>query len=83
MPRPTVHYIQSRSKYWYLFDEPLIVHYDAGDCDLVTGRTKDEDLYKALYDLSQCDDRIKDGDIIAKPSGKHYAQMFSYHLMKL
>ena len=44
-------------------DTMLIVRYPEGDCDLVHGR--DKNMHRALYDLYQTSDALKDGDEFA------------------
>lgn len=46
-----------------LFGEVLFVHYPEGDHDTICATEPDtENLKRALYDLRECDERIKPGD---------------------
>ena len=40
----------------------LIVRYPEGDCDIIRPTSPRSMLIRALYDLYQVDDRIRDGD---------------------
>lgn len=43
----------------------LIVRYDAGDCDTISKPIQSNKLHRALYDLYQTSDTLKDGDCFA------------------
>lgn len=48
-------------------DEVLLVRYDEGDCDSPRNAVL---MLSALYDLFQCDERIREGDSFVTPHGR-------------
>lgn len=59
----TTHKLGNHAGRMTLFGELLLVIYDAGDCDTICATEPDMDnLKRALFDVRECDDRIKYGD---------------------
>ena len=74
------HWIENRHGSYYLAGKLLIVFYPGGDVDVVGPRTKPEYRLRALYDFHQCNNVMRDGDVIVGPSGKVLARVNGVHV---
>lgn len=60
----TDYYVENLKDVWNASGEVLLrVRYEEGDCDTIT--ENDENMHRALYDLYQTNDNIKEGDTFA------------------
>ena len=80
------HVLQDRHGDLYLGEEILIVMYPAGDCDTIswpfTEPRHATQLEKALYDLYQCTEELKEGDTVLLPDGTLFGHTESVHFIR-
>lgn len=62
-----------------ILGEPLIVFYDEGDVDVIGPKSEDRYFHRALYDLYQVSDDIKEGDFFTLDNHK-IAECVSVHV---
>lgn len=93
----TQHQIEDQNGQAYVDDIMLLYHYrfeeagpgtfEAPEVDVCkaqpTTNAEREQLYGALYDITQCEDGFKDGDEFLLPDGTVFARIVGFHVIRV